>query len=347
MSAPPRWPTAALVVLALTGAGCSLGGSGAEGAGPSTTVPPDTTTTMAEPSSAPPTAPPPPTTTTRPIPAVPAGGPARAVTTATGVIAAVVSQHADGSFTLISPCGREVRVRSGAPIPGAHVVLDPGHGGSEPGAVGPGGLKESDLNLAVAREAQRALEEAGVAVVLTRTGDYRMTLASRGRVASALGAEAFVSIHHNAGPDRMQPAPGTEMYYQVNADDRTSRRLAGLLHEETVAALSAYDITWAAFREAGVKVRLNARGEDYYGILRVAPGIPSALAELSYLTNPAEEALLSTAEFRAVEAHAVARAIVRYLTTDDAGTGYVGPSDRSEPAGPGGGSQGCVDPPLE
>ena len=93
--------------------------------------------------------------------------------------------------------------------------------------------------------------------------------------------------------------------------------------------------------------RLSRDGGDYYGILRRSAGVPGALAELAYVTNPPEEALLRTPEFQAVEGRAIARAVVRFLTTDDPGTGFVGPSDRSEPAGPGGGGEGCVDPRLE
>jgi N-acetylmuramoyl-L-alanine amidase len=211
--------------------------------------------------------------------------------------------------------------------------------------VGPTGLKEADLNLAVAQETARILGAAGVQVVLTRTADYRITLASRAHIATALGAAAFVSIHHNAGPDHHQAEPGTEIYYQVT-DPQGSKRLAGLVYEEVVAALGSYRISWAAFRDAGVKIRTDAEGDDYYGILRRAAGVPSALAELAYVTNPPEEALLKTAAFDAVEAAAVARAVMRFLTTDDPGTGYVKPSDRTAPAGPGGGAEGCVDPPL-
>jgi N-acetylmuramoyl-L-alanine amidase len=198
----------------------------------------------------------------------------------------------------------------------------------------------------VARVVQSELEAAGVRTVLTRTDDYRITLASRAAIASALEADAFVSIHHNAGPDHQQDTPGTEVYYQSGGGD-ASKRLAGLVYEDTFAALSSYDISWAAFRDAQVKVRLSRDGGDYYGILRRSSGVPSALAELAYVTNPAEEKLLKTAEFQAVEGRAVARAIVRFLTTNDPGTGFVGPSDRTEPAGPGGGAQGCVDPRLE
>src|SRR5690606_2721081 len=136
-------------------------------------------------------------------------------------------------------------------------------------------------------------------------------------------ADAFVSIHHNAAPTHLQDTPGSEVYYQV-AGGEPSKRLAGLVYEEVVAALAPYDIEWAAFREAQVKVRLSRDGGDYYGTLRRSEGVPAALAELSYITNPPEEALLRTPELRAVEGKAVARAVLRYLTTDDPGTGFVG-----------------------
>jgi N-acetylmuramoyl-L-alanine amidase len=268
------------------------------------------------------------------------------VITPTGVVAAVREAHLDGSFRVLSPCGNEVSIRRGEPISGAHVVIDPGHGGEETGAVGPAGLVEADLNLSVARRVQRDLEQRGIDTVLTRTGNYRITLASRAAIATALDADAFVSIHHNAAPDHEQDVPGTEVYYQSTGGD-APKRLGGLIYEETFAALSAYDIRWASFQDAQVKVRLSDDGDDYYGILRRSAGVPGVLAELAYVTNPAEEALLATPEFQDVEAAAVARGIVRFLTTDDPGSGFVGPSRRTAPAGPGGGSTGCEDPPLD
>ena len=60
------------------------------------------------------------------------------------------------------------------------------------------------------------------------------------------------------------------------------------------AALDQYDADWVADDDAGVKYRLNQRGTDYYGILRESVGVPAALAELAFLSNPAEEALLAS-----------------------------------------------------
>lgn len=278
-----------------------------------------------------------------PWPSLPADGVPRAVTTSNGVVLAVLSTSDGGRFVAESPCGNRVVV-DGVALSGATVVLDPGHGGDEPGAVGPGGTKEKDVNLAVAIETKRQLEAQGATVVLTRTADYRITLASRAAIVQTLHPTLFLSIHHNAAPDEHRAAPGAETYRQVASAD--SKRASGLVYEELVRAFSAYKIDWAADRDAGAKYRLSSTGGDYYGILKRTAGIPAVLSEAAFITNPPEEALLVDPAFQAVEAAAFTRAVVRYVTTSDPGSGFVEPYPRTEPAGSGGGATGCVDPPL-
>lgn len=288
-----------------------------------------------------------PTTTTTspaiPWPGLPGDGAPRAVVTPNGVVLAVLSATADGRFVARSPCGNEVTV-PGSPLSGATVVLDPGHGGGEPGAVGPAGTTEKDVNLAIALETERQLEAQGATVVLTRTGDYRITLASRAAIAQALRPTMFVSIHHNAEPDEHRATPGAETYYQIASGD--SKRAAGLVYEELFRAFSAYDIDWVADRDAGAKYRPRSGGGDYYGILSRTAGIPAVLSEAAFISNPPEEVLLTDPAFQAVEAAAFTRAVIRYVTTADPGSGFVEPYPRTEPAGSGGGASGCVDPPL-
>ncbi|HEX4979954.1 MAG TPA: N-acetylmuramoyl-L-alanine amidase, partial [Acidimicrobiales bacterium] len=205
------------------------------------------------------------------------------------------------------------------------------------------------LNLAVTRFAQEALEAAGHPVVLTRAGDYRISLAARARIVETVKPRAFVSIHYNAEPDGPRAGPGAETYYQtVGTSAAESKRLAGLLYEEIVAAMSRYQgVGWVADTDAGAKYRKSSSGDDYYGILRRTHGTPASLAELGFISNPPEEALYATPEVQKVAGEAVARGVIRFLTTPDPGSGFVEPYPRQSPAGSGGGADNCVDPPLE
>jgi N-acetylmuramoyl-L-alanine amidase len=260
-----------------------------------------------------------------------------------GIVLPVVGPDPAG-VRVGTPCGATAVLGSGTPVAGAQVVLDAGHGGDEPGAIGPNKLTEKAANFAVTQHARAALEAAGVSVVLTRTGDYRMTLGARTRIALALKPGAFVSVHHNGDPDGPRDTPGSETYYQVRSAD--SKRLAGLLYEEIFKAMRQYQVAWVGDTDAGAKYRLNTRGGDYYGIIRQAAGVPTSLVELAFITNPPEADLLARPDVQTVEGQAVAAGVLRYLRTADPGSGFTEPYARTTPAGPGGGSAGCQDPAL-
>ncbi|MDQ3944465.1 MAG: N-acetylmuramoyl-L-alanine amidase [Actinomycetota bacterium] len=260
---------------------------------------------------------------------------------------AVSYDAVEGSWArVLTPCENKawLRVADGRTEPNAEVVLDAGHGGNEPGATGTGGLTEKELNLDVVGRAVTALRAAGVDAAVTRPSDYRVTIASRVAIAAALRPKAFVSVHHNAEPDGPREEPGTETFYQIRSPD--SKRLAGLIYEEVVTALAAFPAQWVADTDAGAKYRTNDAGGDYYGILRRSGevGLVASLAELAFVSNPSEEALLRRDDVRQAEAEALARALVRFLRSDDPGSGFTVPYPRVTPAGPGGGTAGCVDP---
>lgn len=288
-----------------------------------------------------------PTTTAPPSPWPPlAGGPARAVVTPTGLTLPVLADRGDGTYEVQTPCS-ETAVVAGTPLSGAHVVLDPGHGGDEPGAVGPNRLAEKDLNLTVAGLVADALRAQGATVVLTREQDVRLTLSTRALLATNLAPIAFVSIHHNAAPDGPSPVPGTEVYFQVASDP--SRRLAGLIVEEVRTALSEYDADWASDVPNGAVARINTRdGGDFYGILRRGGATTTVLSEAAYLSNPTEADLLVRPDVQQAEAEAIARAIERFQRGESAGDAAYAPGGPlTQPSGgPGGGSSGCVDPAL-
>jgi N-acetylmuramoyl-L-alanine amidase len=265
------------------------------------------------------------------------------VVTPAGIPLAVLRDLGDGRFVVRAPCSGEATV-TGTRVQTATVVLDPGHGGGETGAVGPGGTREKDVNLAVAEAAKAKLETLGATVVLTRTSDYRITLLARAAIATSLHPILFVSIHHNADPDGPHDGPGSETYQQIGVAD--SHRAAGLIWEEVTRTLAQHQIAWVGDTDAGAKYRPAGDGGDYYGILRRARPVPAVLSEAAFLTNPPEEALLRDPAVQQAEGEAIARAIVRFATTADPGSGFVTPYPRTQPAGPGGGAEGCSDPPL-
>lgn len=274
---------------------------------------------------------------------VPAADGVGAVTTPNGFVVPVLAPE-DDAWRVLTPCAEEA-VIEGEPIEGAHVVLDPGHGGSETGAISDTGQSEEELNLDIALRAKRLLEEQGAVVVLTRATDVRVTIRTRAVLATSLDTQAFVSIHHNSGAPRASDSPGTEVYHHL--DDPESRRLAGLVWEEVHRTLGRFGDDWVVGDAAGARARRSVDdGDDFYGILRRAQGVPSALSEAAYLSNPAEDALLATDEVRQAEADAIARAITRFLTTPDTGSGFLPPFESSSNPGGGGGASGCDDPPL-
>jgi N-acetylmuramoyl-L-alanine amidase len=334
-----------LVFLALAAAACggpapppvqraAVGSVGASGA-----LPTSAPATPAAPS--PPTEPAPTTTAAPRPPSQLALARPKVVVSPTGVVLPVTGFE-NGGVRVLTPCENSAVLDAGTPVKGASVVLDAGHGGAESGAVGPNRLAEKTANLAVTLVTRDTLVRNGVSVLLTRTADYDMTLNARAAVVNAVRPMAFVSIHHNADPDGAHNGPGTETYYQLAS--ASSKRLAGLIYEEVTRALAQYRIAWVGDTDAGAKYRTGTNG-DYYAVLRQTAGTTSSLAELSFISNPPEADLLAQPAFDDVEGQAVARGILRYLRTNDPGSGFTTPYPRTTPAG-GGGKQGCVDPRL-
>ncbi|MEZ5245938.1 MAG: N-acetylmuramoyl-L-alanine amidase [Acidimicrobiales bacterium] len=317
----------------------------------STTLP--STTTLASTTTVPtPTGVPTSTTTTTTPPfvldeeGVPVNGQSDGVViTTTGWVVPVLDDDTDG-WRVWTPCGREGFVGAGEFVAGADVVLDPGHGGSEPGAVGPGGTREADINLQVARRVRDALEADGYRVVMTRDSDVRVPIVTRAEIALALDPIANISIHHNAGTEAVSSEPGTEMFFQLASPE--SKRLAGLLYEETREFLDPLGSTWFALEDAGAMGRENRDGGDYYGVLRRPAGVTSVLAEFAYITNPVEEDLLNRADVQDGLAEAVRAAVERFVDTADPGSGFtLDPLFRGYGPSGAGRTTNCSDPALQ
>lgn len=178
------------------------------------------------------------------------------------------------------------------------VVIDPGHGGWDCGAVGQTGTQEKHIALAVALRVKELLAPV-VDVQLTRDKDIALganesaDLTARARIANSCGADCFVSIHCNSATNR--EAKGTETYYFGYS--AIGEILAGAIHKRLIPALELSD--------RGVKTA-------NFAVLRQT-NMPACLVELGFLSNKAEEAVLNTEEFQKKAAWAIANGVVDYL----------------------------------
>jgi N-acetylmuramoyl-L-alanine amidase len=142
-------------------------------------------------------------------------------------------QRGNGANPLPAPARKAASVPTTTAAPGAKppaagirkIVLDPGHGGKDPGAIGVGGVAEKDIVLSVAKKlAVKLKRDMGIEVVLTRADDRFIALEDRTAIANAEDADLFISLHMNASPN--SEARGVETYYLDNTTDEASIRLA-------------------------------------------------------------------------------------------------------------------------
>ncbi len=216
---------------------------------------------------------------------------ARVVVTLKRKVAYSITADGGGSTLIISVVD--------APLRGHSVVLDPGHGGKDPGAIGPTGLMEKDVTLDVALRVRRLLVEDGIRVVMTRETDIFIDLAERPRLARERGGTVFVSIHANA--NAQTTVNGSETYYL----SPVSLSLAQMIQDELTRSLG-----------------LPSRGIKTANFLVLRENsIPSVLVEVAFISHPQEEARLREDAFRARIAAAIARGIRRFLAIYPVPTG--------------------------
>lgn len=210
------------------------------------------------------------------------------------------------------------------------VVIDPGHGGAEEGAKGPGGLLEKDITLQVARRLRTELEERGFQVSLTREVDRDLGLDDRAAIANHERADLFISLHANASPRKS--ARGAETYFLAReATDDEARTTAALENDATRRGerdepegleLVLWDLAQVEYLEESaalaetIQHELNlALGLTDRGVrqapFRVLMGatMPAVLVEMGFLTNEEEGSLLGSAGHQDRLAQAVARAV--------------------------------------
>ena len=175
------------------------------------------------------------------------------------------------------------------------VVIDPGHGGPDPGAVGIEGLRETDVVLDVALQVAQLLQARGVQVLLTRTTEVDVDLPPRVALANASGAQLFVSLHANALSLDRPDVNGIETFY---FEGGASTQLAQLVQDHLLAV------------SPGTPDR-GARPGRFFVIRRTV--MPSVLAEMGFVTGEIDAPRLSDASFRRRLARALSGAILLYL----------------------------------
>jgi N-acetylmuramoyl-L-alanine amidase len=171
-------------------------------------------------------------------------------------------------------------------------MIDPGHGGKDPGAIGIAGVQEKDIILPISLRIAKILQENGVETVLTRDADYFVTLPGRVEMAQRTGADIFVSIHANSAGLNRPEVSGLETYYYDSGLD-----LARTVHNKILQNVNVRD--------------RRVRKARFY-VLR-KNSIPSILVELGYLTGEEDVANLQRSSYQNQMAQAIAQGILQYL----------------------------------
>jgi N-acetylmuramoyl-L-alanine amidase len=175
------------------------------------------------------------------------------------------------------------------------VVIDPGHGGPDPGAVGISGLRETDVVLDVSLQVAQLLQQRGVQVLLTRTTEVDVDLPPRVSLANSSGADVFLSIHANALSLSRPDVNGIETFY---FESPSSRALAGAVQQEVLAASPGSP-------DRGV------RQGRFFVIRRTV--MPSALVEMGFVTGDLDSPRLADPQHRRRLALAIASGLLNYL----------------------------------
>ena len=220
------------------------------------------------------------------------------------------------------------------------IIIDPGHGGKDPGAIGYRGTKEKDVTLDVAKRLAKKIERnMKIKTILTRDEDTFIGLRERSKLANAQNGKLFISIHANSAED--QRAHGFETYLiGLNKNEAAVRTAA---RENAVLALEGSDVEkltdealikaslfqtsfangserFAALVQEEMNKRLQSRdrGVKQAGFYVLAyTSMPNVLIELGYISNPSEEKKLRSSQYKDALATSIYRAIEKYQNTLD------------------------------
>lgn len=257
------------------------------------------------------------------------------ITTQTSPARIIVDIHGPAQATGQSSGQASKRPASQGPLV---IVLDPGHGGKDPGAIGPGGLTEKSVVLQVAKELRTIIqhEMPEVRVILTRDQDVFIPLTERARIANAHQARLFVSLHLNSS--RNPEASGIETWYLSFAASERAKKAAARENMMSEAQLSDLEIIMRDLYETDrinqsallaktIQTALVGKMTQQYADIEdrgvegapfavlVHTRMPSVLGELSFVSNPRDEVRLRLTDYHRSLAQGVFQGIRRFLQT--------------------------------
>jgi N-acetylmuramoyl-L-alanine amidase len=237
--------------------------------------------------------------------------------------------------------------------PGIHtIVIDPGHGGKEVGAIGPAGLMEKDATLSLCRRLAAALEaKLKTRVVLTRNDDTVVPLDQRTAIANQYHADLFLSVHMNAAI--VKGAHGAETYFlSLDASDKLAEKAAELENASKNAAPAAssdlklmlWDLAQQEYLNESSRLAqavqeemnritgIQSRGvkQAPFKVL-VGATMPAALVEVAFITNPDEESKIKSDAFQATVVEALTKAVERYKIDYETRIGIAQPPPPAAP----------------
>ena len=247
----------------------------------------------------------------------------------------------------LEPAGRAATVRrhtESTPERGRDLIvaIDAGHGGKDPGASGPKGVREKDVVLQIAKQLAARLEgQAGLRPLLIRNGDYFVSLSDRVRIAREAEADLFISIHADSYRDASARGATVYALSTRRATDEVARRLAerenaseliggvSIADKDDVLARVLLDLSQSASISASMvagervieqmsAVTRMRKADVQQGsfLVLTSPDIPSVFVETAYISNPREESSLRDPEYQRTLADAIYRGILNYFRSN-------------------------------
>lgn len=237
------------------------------------------------------------------------------------------------------------------------VVIDPGHGGEDPGALGPNRLREKDITLKIAKELASVInQQAGYRAELTRSGDYFIPLKKRSEIALKKKADLFVSIHADAFTNKKAAGASVFAWSQRGATSTTAQFLADsenlsdlvggadpssvdntlsqVLADLSIDGVVNYSLGMGSdiLREIGGITKLHKRHVEQAGFMVLkSVRVPSLLIETGFISNPEEAKKLGSEQYQAQLSRAIFSGINRYFTRVPPPNTYIAAQQAGKP----------------